>query len=238
MKTAVLLSGHYRTFDQCKDYLIPELNKKFNPDYFINTYIEKYNYHPCVSAAIGCTNEEHISEDMFIGLNYRSSLFDSLDYANTIFEKESVNFSPAMWSNSRSHFLHIWKLISGLDLIQKYEREILQGEQYDCVVICRMDVIPKDLSRLDFSDYQNSVYLTKSHIPQACDHILISTKGNLYRMLLWMYAEFFRYSNFTSNTVMPHTLFDNGINYLGLSRIDYPILDYVLRYGGTKDIEA
>ena len=83
MKTAVLLTGHYRTFDQCKETLIPELTKKFNPDFFVNTYIERYNYHPYVAAAIDCTTESHISEDYFSELNYRSSLFDSIDYANT-----------------------------------------------------------------------------------------------------------------------------------------------------------
>ena len=237
MKTAVLLTGHYRTFDQCKEKLIPELTRKFNPDFFVNTYIERYNYHPYVAAALDCTIESHISEDYFSELNYRSSLFDSIDYANTIYEQESRKFNPFMFSNSRSHFLHIWKLFSGLNMVSKYQKEISK-EKYDCVVICRMDVVPKNLDDLCFDDYQNSVYLTKSHIPQACDHILISSPNNLFKMCSWMYNEFFCFSHPSSNQVMPHTLFDNAINYNGLSRIDYPILDYVLRYGGTKDIEA
>lgn len=239
MKTAVLLTGHYRTFDQCKQYLIPELNKKFNPDYFINTYKERYNYHPCVSNSIGCFNEEQIDADWFSDIPYKCSLFDTLDFANTVYNREYARFSPFMYSNSKSHFLHIWKLLAGLNLINKYEQDVcIDYIKYDCVVICRMDVVPKKIDLLDFCDYENSVYLTKSHMPEACDHILISTKDNLNSMLCWMYDEFFNYTNQTSNKVMPHTLFDNGIKHIGLNRVDYPILDYVLRYGGNKDIEA
>ena len=232
---AVLLTGHYRTFNQCNVSLLSELNK-FNPDYFINTYYTRYNYHPCVANSVGCSSEELITEQFFDVVHHKASLFDSLEYANTIYAEKSIDFHPSMISDSKSHFLHIWKTLSGLKLIDRYETE--QQKKYDMVIICRMDVIPKSFDQLDFSDYRNSVYLTRSHIKQACDHILISSKQNLSDMFNFMYNEFFLYTNKSSNTVMPHTLFDNSIDYFGLSRIDYPILDYVLRFGGKQDKEA
>jgi hypothetical protein len=235
MNIAVLLTGHYRTFDQCNNVLLSEFNK-FNPDYFINTYYTRYNYHPCVANAIGCSIEEEIIDNFFNVVDYKASLFDSLNYANAIYSEKFIDFHPAMVSNSKSHFLHIWKTISGLKLIDRYEKQ--HQKKYDMVIICRMDVVPKSFSQLDFSDYNNSVYLTKSHIKEACDHILISSKENLFNIFEFMYNEFFLYTNKSSNTVMPHTLFDNGINYFGLSRIDYPLLDYILRFGGKRDIEA
>ncbi len=235
MSVAVLLTGHYRTFDQCRINLLSEFDK-FEPDYFINTYYTKYNYHPCVANSIGCFSDELISEEYFNTISYKASLFDSLDYANTIYFENYKQFNPLMISDSKSHFLHIWKTVSGLNLIDRYEKE--QQKKYDMVIICRMDVIPKTFSPLDFDDYRNSVYLTKSHIKEACDHILISSKENLSSMFKFMYDEFFLYTNKSSNTIMPHTLFDNSINYLGLSRVDYPMLDYVLRFGGKQDKEA
>jgi hypothetical protein len=235
MKIAVLFTGHYRTFDQCGISLLSEFDK-FNPDYFINTYYTKYNYHPYMVNTINGFSDMLISEDDFDNVPYKVSLFDCLDYANTIYSENYVKFDPIMLSDSKSHFLHIWKTISGLNLIDKYEKK--QQINYDMVIICRMDVIPKTIFSLNFADYKNSVYLTNSHIKEACDHILVSSKENLCNMFNFMYDEFFLYTNKSSNTVMPHTLYDNGITHLGLNRVDYPMLDYILRFGGKQDKEA
>lgn len=235
MKTAFLLTGHYRTLDQCRDTIIKEFSK-FNPDYFINTYSTRYNYHPCVANSINFYNETIISDEDLSIIDFKGVLKDDLTLANSVFSTEFPKFHPSMKFSSNSHFLQAWKLFRGVQFISQFEETY--NLKYDRLIVARTDILPCDLSDLNFDDIESNVYLTKSSFEKANDHIMISSKDNIIKVIEFMVSEFYKFRCDDSNLHIPHILLDNAIKMNNLVRIDYPILEYILRANGIKLQEA
>lgn len=239
MKIAVLLSGHCRTFYQCKDNIL-EKTSVLSPDYFFNTYDIQYDYHPFIRNQINFHLENRITQDYFDENLYKKIRIDTPTNIDKIFYEQirpdiHPSMIPPMAIPATAYYMLYWKWEQGLNLITEYEKE--HGFEYDVVVIIRPDVFVKDLSELDFSNISSKIITNFDSLNDVNDHILISTKFNLYKMLDFVKTEFKEYKYPTSNARLPHSLLKNAIIHSDMEHKQFHILDFLLRENNFKIAE-
>lgn len=236
MKIAVLLSGHCRTFYQCKNNIF-EKTSILSPDYFFNTYNVQYDYHPFIRNEINFHQENQITEEYFDKSFYKKIRIDTPKEIDKIFYGEirgniHPSMIPPMAIPATAYYMLYWKWEQGLNLISEYENET--GVKYDIVVVIRPDVFIKDLSIFSLKNISNRVLTNFDSLNEVNDHILISSKENLYTMLDFVKNEFKEYKYQTSNSRLPHSLLKNAIVHSGLVHEQHSILEFLLRENDFK----
>jgi hypothetical protein len=134
MKIAVLLCGHIRTWEKCKETLSKAFPSVHKIDFFVHSYTKQYGYHPFIAEKTGVddiTNSQLLGEiDTLFDSNTRRLVLEKEMETVSDIEDYPVNFDI---------YSQIRKVRLCNEMRKEYERE--HGIKYDLVVKTRMDLL-------------------------------------------------------------------------------------------------
>ncbi len=225
MKTAIILTGNIRTWDECKSSFYQTFNH-LNADIFVSTYNLQYDHHPWIKSKIGdpedceLTNEQILQK--FNGFNVKAFHIEG----NIDLSKDLERINPNFKSLDIC-YKQYRKLNLAVQLMQQFETE----GQYDCVIKTRCDVL---YNSLEISDITNSIIIDSGNVFPN-DQILITNRDKMVEISNFMVNEFFdtKYPNSDSNP--PHGMLLNAINHSGLNITKQKIVNCLVRKGGKRD---
>jgi len=229
MKYAIVISGNYRTWDQCK----PSFKETFADldfDLFVSTYNLRYDYHPYIKSRLGDASDEVISLNKICdslsdfnlqGISYESSqVVDEIDHNK---------FAPNFRTIGNPTYAQVRKLRIASDLIKKHESA--QNFKYDVVIKTRFDL---QYNPIDFTKQTaNSVIFDRGNVyPNDC--IYITARDNMFNLFETMHSEFYTQQNPNSHRDPPHGLLHAAIKHHGLEERPAAIMRCVVRKGNIQ----
>mgnify|MGYP003343857778 FL=1 len=146
MRTAIILTGNLRTWEQCKSSFIEMFDDSY--DVFITTYDKVYNYPPFIKEWSSYEDDVivdcHDVHNMFDGINVKKVIVENDEYVKIICQEEEKKFNQeANWQGSthevRQYYPQFRKIKSAFESIKKYEEE--NGFNYDRIIKTRFDVL-------------------------------------------------------------------------------------------------
>jgi len=132
MKIAILLCGHVRTWEKCKETLLKAFPA--DVDFFVHTYTKQYGYHPYIAGKFKVSDE---TNNQLLG--ELTPLFNS-NTQRVVLERE-IEIVPDIkeYPVNVDVYLQIRKVRLCNELRKEREREY--GMKYDLVIKTRMDVL-------------------------------------------------------------------------------------------------
>ena len=207
MKTAIILVGNVRTWEQCKENFIATFGD--DVDIFVTTYNKQYAYHPYIQQSLNFYEDRNLDtvemEKLFSGLNLRGTIIDDIDsYVDTHVKPYICNKFPQDAFLSLAQY---FKLHGGIEHIKKYED--LQGFKYDRIIKTRFDIMYNPIEDLVLDD---CVYVDGSGAGVfPCDWIFVTTREVALSVDDFIMKEIRDMKNESSLVDLPHKLFLNGI---------------------------
>lgn len=236
MKTAILLCGNIRTLDVCKRNILDTF-KHLNPDYFVSTYYNINQYHPCVQGSIGCfvdsVKDEHEINTYFKEFNPKSIVIDSIEQANKVYSDiGGLEFNNKTGINYSSGYLQFWKIGRCLTELDNYEFDY--NIKYDCVIKIRCDLLFKSLNffPLDYSNLSDEFWVNLSVPNTYNDQLFISTKENIKNINNIILDNFFNFIDEFKGS--GESLLKKVLDSSGLQIKQYDLLDYIVRENNIK----
>ena len=232
MKTAILIVGHIRTWEKCKDNFIESFGH-LNADIFLTTYDLQYNYHTAQKAnwMVGqsdlfLSKEEILN--LFEGINLVGIDYENIDIAlkdyEIVFEHLNEKFKPELHT-----ILQCRKIIRGVDLILENESRL--NQKYDSIIKIRSD-IHHNLFDYEIDD-SNVIISNKNVFPN--DVMIASNRDNFIKMTNFLKNEFFNPIYEDSHLNAPHNLFLRAFNYCDLKIEQKDSMKYVVRISGIQN---
>ena len=178
MKTAILLTGNLRNWENCKD----SFNRFFNEieyDLFVAVYDKQYSLHPYNLIQTPVTERS-------VNYNTIKELFPNAKEILIVNQKEQmetlqiVKFDPEIkWPFPGGYdiFSQFTLFQKGLDLIPK---------EYDIIIKTRPDCLyhskPLNVNVLQTVNSLNLIGLTNGGTPEICDHIFVGKEDIIRRI--------------------------------------------------------
>lgn len=222
MKTAIILVGNIRSWDQCKQNF-KDTFEHLNPDIFVSTYNLQYGHHPFIQNRIGDFDDVVLSNEEI------KEKFDGLNVKDICIEKE-VDISKdikSMHPNFKEYgscYHQYRKFNIGIQMMNDYGN-------YDCVIKTRCDMI---YNNFEIEDVENSITIDSGNVfPNDC--ILITNQSKMSEISEFICDEFFSSKYSDSHLFPPHGLLLNAIKDSGLNIIKKQIMSYVIRKGNRKE---
>lgn len=207
MKTAIILVGNVRTWDQCKENFIASFGG--DVDIFISTYNKQYAYHPYIQQSLNFYNDVDLTKEelqiMFSGLNLAGCIIDNIDTYVDIHVKPFI--CSKFPKNSHLSLAQYFKLNDALNMVKKHEES--HGFQYERIIKTRFDIMYNPIVGMEQG---NSVYVDSSGAGVfPCDWIFVTSRGVAQSINDFIMSEIRDMKNESSLIDMPHKLFLNGI---------------------------
>lgn len=231
MKTAILLCGNIRTLDKCKRNIL-ETFSHLNPDYFVSTYYNKNQYHPCVKHSIGCFDDKlgdyYSISKQFEDFDPKRLLVDTIEEANNFYNSiGGGEFNVKTGVDYSSGYLQFWKIGRCLDELDIYESRA--NIKYDCVFKIRCDLLFKssNIKSLDYENLDKKFYINLS-VPNCYnDQIFVSSKENIRNINNEILNNFFNYIDQFKGS--GESLLKKVLDSSGLVVEQRDLLDYIVR---------
>lgn len=207
MKTAVLLVGNIRTWEQCKDSFIQTFGA--GVDVFVTTYNKRYAYHPYIQGQLNFYDDQILNREeiqvLFKEVNLAEIHIDDIDsYVDTSVKPFICDKFPKESYLSLSQY---FKLNDGINMILEHEKA--KGFKYDCIIKSRFDVT---YNKFNIPVLDNVVYVDRYGAGVfPCDWIFITTRNSAVSMNESIMSEIKDMKHESSLQDMPHKLFLNGI---------------------------
>lgn len=225
MRTAIILVGNIRTWDQTKSSFI-ETFGHLNPDIFISTYNLQYGYHPVVMSRINDFNDVVLSntdiEKLLYGFNVKSLSINDYNYESP----QVHNYFKFLNANYYDQYLTFNKGIYNM-----IDYEIKNNFKYDIVIKTRFDMV---YNPINFINLHDSIIIDSGNVfPNDC--ILITNRDSMVKISDFMVNEFLdpRFT-YNSSDAIPHKVLHNAILYNDLMIVQQDIMDYVMRKNMKK----
>jgi len=244
MNVAVLFSGNIRSFDKCKETFIKEFGH-LNPDYYVTTYPEKYNFRRYLNYNEEIILDEDTIRSTFSDLNPKCVTIDNLSEMVKYFNSEKEKFDYRILNNGSNdkveanHFLQFYKVKQALELISYYETML--NKKYDVIIRSRMDLLIKNMNTLDLSDISNKIIIGYEDINRIqtvhpsqhawVDMLMISSLDNMKKMIDNLLSEFYVTTIEKSVWGYPHGIFESGIVKTNLQVENRNLIHHIKRYG-------
>jgi hypothetical protein len=171
MKIAILLCGHVRSWDKCKESF---LNSLKDTDIFIHTYNTVLNYHPYISQTKNIINNKSTLSTPeivdLIGLDIKKIVVED---DNSIFIPSDKVIADDIYCQYRKNFL-----CNNLRL--DYEKE--NNFEYDIVIKTRFDIVYSvglDYILKVIDDIKTYIYISNGPSIYPCDQIFICSSENM-----------------------------------------------------------
>lgn len=197
MRIAVLLTGHVRTWNDCKE----SFYSMFPPDkfdIFMEVYEDQYGYHPYIQSKLNCFSDNKITA---VDGSYKSCRVEN-----------NVMFDCSKFDSRMREFTHGYcqysKLQKCIELMIQYEQK--HKIKYDYVVKTRFDLVYTDEAKeIDFSSIEGLVLDSNNTFPN--DHIIIGNRDTMIELPRFVLSEYTKPTNSLSWTNPPHGLLENYI---------------------------
>lgn len=207
MKTAIILVGNVRTWEQCKENFISTFGN--DVDIFLSTYDKQYAYHPCIKQTFNFYKDANLTEEeiraMFSDLKLTGCIIDNIDtYVDNNVKPFICKRFPV---DAYLNFSQYFKLNDGLNMIKRHEES--NGFQYERIIKTRFDIMYNPMDGIEHGD---SVYVDGSGAGVfPCDWIFVTSRGVAQSINDFIMGEIRDMKNESSLVDMPHKLFLNGI---------------------------
>lgn len=221
MKTAIIISGHIRTWMECKSNFVESFGH-LEPDIFVSTYDVQYNYHPAQRDWMGGAEDIILDQTdivkMFDGLPLKALDYEKLQDVISEYDATVSQLHPN-FRNHPSTILQYRKLERAIDLIKNCQMS------YDVIIKIRSDIRHKKFMH-DVTE-GTVVVSTKNVYP---NDVILAAK----------YNDFMRFVNFISLEVRnpiyndshlrpPHNLIKRAADRCGLAITPIESMEYVVR---------
>lgn len=182
MKVAILLTGHVRSWDKCKNSFTKTfLNSSHDVDIFIHTYNNVLGYHPYIENLekvqnnnITCTPSQI---KKIINLNHIKL---ETEEQNSVYENVDLDSLPIFHDTyAQYRKFHLCN-----QLRKEYEKD--SGFVYDVIIKTRFDIdysIDLDEIIKNFNYDSNYIYISSGPSLYPCDQIFISKPENIDNFL-------------------------------------------------------
>jgi hypothetical protein len=215
MKIAILLCGHIRTWEKCKNSFLNTFPK--DVDVFMHTYSSQYHYHPYIQNQIQLDNE--INNKILIDIK---ELVNLPNLKRIVIEKEIDEIDMKEYPINFDIYSQLRKVDLCNELRKEWENE--HGFKYDVVIKTRFDIYYEDKFNLNSLSKNNIYYLISGGILNSndvCYYGLAEDFDKLIKELRKKYSE---------KIINPHTWMDICINNLDFKLNPIPFNCYVKRF--------
>lgn len=232
MKTAIILHGNIRTWDETKHSFL-ESFEYLTPDIYISTYDRQWGYHPYVKNLLSYFDDnsmdEHEIRKIFSTL---SNVVDiEIENADTVDENvkkiENEKFALSM-KEITSCFSQFRKVDNALKKIAEYEN--IKNFKYDYIIKTRFDLI-YNATKYEIND--NQVLIDSGNVFPN-DHIIMCQRNKFFKIIDFIMNEFFNPVFENSGKLAPHNLLKNSIIFNNLEIKTQKIVNCVLRVNGPQ----
>lgn len=223
MKTAVLLVGYVRTWDQCKDSFVNTFGY-LNPDVFVSTYTLQYGHHPHIQGRIGDNTDIELTEEI---IRDKFAEFDTcVDIRPPLNMEYFYNNVDPMFHSASASFGQQLNTHNALRAAINNER--VNG-RYDMIIKTRCDLLYEP--GFEIKDLHDTVTLDSGNVfPNDC--VIIANRDAMISINNFMMEEFFHPLMASSGDVIPHQMLHNAISHSKLKINTQKIMDGVIRKTG------
>lgn len=201
MKIAILLCGHYRTWDVCSASvysLYNKLKELHHVNMFAAIYKNRYGYHPYIRKTLNFYEEQIMPDDT------------SIQYCDVI----SINNSDSVdTSNFHPNMKDLYHGYSQYDIFGKCVKlmeayEFNNDICYDVVIKLRMDLVINSESICNelMSLKESDILINHGDTTHPSDHIIISYRKNIIDMPSFVKRMYISPSSSLCWTDPPHGL--------------------------------
>lgn len=226
-RTAVLLVGQLRTWDECKENFINTFGDSV--DIFICVSNIKYNYAPWIKDNFtghdDCDLTESDIMNSFDGLNLKKLIIQDIKEEAAYITDEQSKFKMDVNSgfDSFGTYGNIFKTKKVLSALEDYENE--NGFKYDVIIKTRFDIVYHEI---DFSLNDTSILINSGNVfPDDC--FLMTNRKSMFDLIHFMHDEFYEPKYNNSHVSPPHGLLFNAIQNNNLSIEPKRLINYVIR---------
>lgn len=246
MKTALVLTGHMRTWEKASDSLLKNFIDKYDPDVFISTWTNKGYWvspdHDPRGKGINenspmlNSNDLDAIEDFFLPVELKLDSFEtSFEFK---FKDRAEKYLPFCQEIRPINIIsQFYKIYSGLSMVENYVAKT--GKEYDLVIRTRPDIIWSDFS-VDFSPQSFYTNYHRNHTGQGTgDMLQVSGFKQMmaFKKLIFHLDELTAYNN----RFCPHMFVDTYLkNFIGIDYIELNIPKVVMHTpeGQYKNFKA
>jgi len=195
IKVAVLLSGHVRTWDKCKESFF----SMFPPDkydIFAEAYEDQYGYHPYIQSKLNYFSDNKIKT---IEGRFKACRIEN----NIVFDCSKFDHRMRNFTHGYCQYSKFQKCI---ELMTAYEKE--HNTEYDYVIKTRFDLVYTDEAKnINFLD--GLILDSNNTFPN--DHIVIGKRGDMINLSPFILSEYITPTDSLNWTNPPHGLLENYI---------------------------
>jgi len=230
MKVAILITGHIRTWSECKNNFLESFNH-LKPDVFVSTYDLQYNYHPAGQHWMGGIPDTYLStreiESLFKEVN---TIVIDVEKIESVYSDytDRLPYIETNFKNDLHTFLQYRKISRAIQFMKNYENEI--NSKYDVVIKIRSDIYH---NKFDCKIGDNSVIVDSGNLFPN-DVFIASMRDNFIKLIEFINSEFYNQIYSDSHLRPPHNLLLCGCKHFGLDINVEDLMQYVLRRTGKN----
>ena len=226
---AILIGGHYRTWNKCNSSFLELLNKYNNHNFYIffNTYDIKYGYHPYIKGILNYFEDEKLTKNDTdeLLISHKNIIHKEINIIDTNLLEEKINtntFHNNMKPYKEGYFQYL-NFHTLIDTMKNFETK--NKINFDIIIKTRFDLFYKnDKWDIDFNNIKdNELYIDNNNIFPN-DHILIGTRNIIVDIPYFILNEYIKPTNNLSWSNPPHGLLEN---YIITHNIKIILLDLV-----------
>lgn len=231
MRTAIILSGYYRTWDKTYQNFIDTFSH-LNADIFVSTYDRQYGYQANIVNEFNAHHDNILLEQQIFNsfeiLKPKHIIIDSSSVIDDIIDIEIQSCHERMrFKNSYGQSRKV-KIIS--DYVRNYEQ--INNFKYDYILKTRPDLIYN--RDVNFKIESNQVLVdTGNHYPN--DWFFMVNREDYYYVVDFLFFEFFNFSVDNSYHLIPHTLHYNAFKSRSLDIVEQKLVHSVLRLSNDNN---
>lgn len=210
MKIAVILCGHVRTWELCKESFF-EMFPPERFDIFMETYTKQYEYHPYIQGQLN-----YFSDNTIINVS-SSDISKGCEIRDTSEEKKLDD----RMKDFTHGFSQYSKFQKGIEQMLKYERE--NSIKYDYLIKTRFDLIyTPEAKTINFDRIKGLIsngerfLILDNNNTFPNDHIIMGCRDDMINLPKFILSEYINPTDSLSWTNPPHGLLENYIRTKGL----------------------
>lgn len=230
MRTAILIVGHIRTWEHCKDNFIASFGHLY-PDVFVSTYDLQYNYHPAQQHWMQSSKDTYLTRDQinsfFEGINLISLDVEELASVMESYVTE-VNQLNKNFKEETHTYLQYRKLQRCLSMM--LDQEQTNGFEYDAVIKIRADILH---NKFDYTVNDTEVIISSGNVFPN-DVIIATTRTKFLKIVDFLQKEFYNPVCDGSHLKAPHNLLLCSFMYSNLDIAQANLMDCVVRKTGKQ----
>jgi len=230
MKTAIVITGNIRTWNECKDNFIKSFGH-LNADIFASTYDLQYEYHPAQKRWMGGSPDVYLSfeeiTNMLDGINLIGLDYEKINDARNDYHQFKSKLHPVFQNDSGNYFQYR-KLKRVVDMVTLNETK--NQIKYDNIIKLRFDI---HYNIFNYDITQNIVIISTGET-YPNDVMFATTRDNFIKLTEFYINEIQTPIYSDSHLHPPHNLFLRGFNYCNLNIHEENITEYIVRKTGKQ----